>query len=173
MMGRTTTPPGEIMTAATDTHRTAAMLARSYAMATWGDEDGIDYATALDDDRPQIRCGHCAATHHAVEMVKACHAGDTIRPCSDLVEIWTEDGPQVVECGEDAAFHHGAGGSGFRCTAGHAWVDMATRNREGWEYADDDHDAAVILAGGRDYRPGGPHTVIDPTQVAKIMTSLP
>jgi len=60
---------------------------------------------------------------------------------------------------------------GSECEYGHEHTDQETRQREGWDYAEDAFDAAVIGRGGRDYRPMGPGTFIDPSEVDHILAS--
>ena len=137
------------MTATTATPQpTATMLAVAWNEALYAYEDDADYTEPV-DTRPQIRCGHCGATHHAVEIVKACYDGAEIHQCGDLVRIAVEDGYRIVECGEDAAyFTEPDGGYRFWCTAGHNYTDAQTRAREGWEYAEDPREAQNLAAAG-------------------------
>lgn len=62
---------------------------------------------------------------------------------------------------------------GSECEFGHEHTDAETRDREGWDYAEDAFDAAVIGRGGRDYAPMGPNTFIDPAEVDHILSTHP
>lgn len=155
--------------AATDTtpRLPARLLAALWSFATYC-YDEADAAFAPGDDRPQITCGKCRGTHHAVATVRSCYDGAEIRPCDDLVQILGEDGPMIIECGEEATWTD----RGFTCSGGHSHVLCDVRRAEGWEYAEDAYDAAVIGKGGRDFVPMGPNTHIDSGEVAHIMRTL-
>lgn len=79
-----------------------------------------------------------------------------------------EQDVRIEECGAEAVFHN----NGFHCTAGHEHTSMEARERAGWDYAEDAYDAAVITKGGREFRPMGPGTFIDPHEVAHVMAAI-
>jgi hypothetical protein len=92
-----------------------------------------------------IRCGKCKKTHHSVEVVKFCYAGQVF-PCDWLVRAgYDEDGQQIIlECGADAVVT----GRGFQCEAGHEHVTAEARTEEGWEYAEDRAEALGLVKAG-------------------------
>lgn len=67
-------------------------------------------------------------------------------PCGWLVErlfVYEEVGEtdlRVVECGAPARFTD----RGFECDAGHSHVNAEYRSREGWDYAEDEHEARLL-----------------------------
>lgn len=80
----------------------------------------------------------------------------------------TEVETRVVDCGAEAAYTDDR----WVCAAGHEHVSMEAQEREGWAYAEDDYDAAVIARGGRTPVPMGPNTHIDEQAAARIMATL-
>lgn len=82
-----------------------------------------------------VRCGHCHETHNYLTTVQLCSQGLT-RPCGDLVDRgYDEDGSPVITPCDAPSF---ATPRGYACDAGHSYVDMETRDREGWDYHDAD-----------------------------------
>lgn len=69
---------------------------------------------------------------------------DRDETCSDLVAGYDEDGPTAYECG--APLHHTA--SGYHCDKGHSYTYSAVRHAEGWDYADDATEAALLAQAG-------------------------
>lgn len=96
-----------------------------------------------------ITCGKCANTHQSVAAVRACHEGAEIFPCSWLIEVrdrWgvcrDEDGrPIIRECGAETIGTE----TGWSCAYGHSYVDMETRHREGWDYAESREEAESMI----------------------------
>lgn len=88
-----------------------------------------------------------------------CDGGD------DWPAEWVE---RITECGAELAYTDDR----WVCAAGHEHVSAEAREREGWDYAEDAYDAAVISAGMREYRPMGPGTFIDQNEVAHVMREL-
>lgn len=80
----------------------------------------------------------------------------------------TEVDTRIVDCGAEVAYddHH------WVCAAGHEHTSMEAQEREGWAYAEDEYDAAVIAKGGRTPVPMGPNTHIDEHVAARIMATL-
>jgi hypothetical protein len=94
---------------------------------------------------PSITCGKCGQTHGAVEIVRACAAGNTF-PCPWLVDRgYNEDGESVITECEALAW---GSDRGFECEAGHGHVYAEVRVREGWEYAEDRDEAAALAKVG-------------------------
>ncbi|KFG71509.1 hypothetical protein [Streptomyces mutabilis] len=60
--------------------------------------------------------------------------------CSDLVQGYDEDGPTAFECG--APLRHTD--SGYSCARGHSYTYAAVRAAEGWDYASDAVEAALL-----------------------------
>jgi len=81
-----------------------------------------------------------------------------------------DDLPMAVteDCGAPSVEHD----DGFVCLAGHEHTSMEAAWRQGFGYAEDAYDAAVITAGGRDVRPMGARTHIDPAEVAHVRAGL-
>jgi hypothetical protein len=75
---------------------------------------------------------------------------------------------KIVDCGAPAVF----GSDRWACAAGHEHVSMEAREAEGWDYAEDAYAAACIMRGGREARPAGPNIVIDPGEVAQVLSTL-
>lgn len=96
--------------------------------------------------------------------------GNVVGGCDWLVDRGiTEDGERwITDCGAEAAYDD----DHFRCAAGHEHTSMEAQEREGWAYAEDEYDAAVIARGGREFRPVGPNTIIDEREAARIMATL-
>lgn len=89
--------------------------------------------------------------------VRACYNGATIAPCHWLVERthWNqdpetgewwggEDGPVVEDCGAEAVYDD----HGYACSAGHSHVHAEVRYAQGWDYAEDDGEAARLVKAG-------------------------
>lgn len=109
-------------------------------------------------------------THFSVEAVRR-HFQEETQPCTWLVERPYDDGTTWIgDCGALSWLTHD--GDGFECEVGHSHVGEETRLREGWEYAEDEFDAAVILRGGRMPVPMGPNTIIDQAHAAQIAAQL-
>lgn len=115
-----------------------------------------------------ITCGHCHGTHTAAAIVRACHQGARIIVCTWLVETRIEGELYVSECGAEAWYDSDR----FECANGHSHVNTEARLREGWDYAEDAYDAAVISLGGRTYRPMTAATGIDEREVARVMSEI-
>lgn len=90
-----------------------------------------------------FRCGKCKGLHRLAAQGRACYAGNRY-PCHWLIEIDTEDGPSVVECGAPATETE----RGFTCEAGHSHVYCEIRSREGWDYASDPQEAKLLMKAG-------------------------
>ncbi len=95
-----------------------------------------------------IICGHCTERHASVATVRACHEG-RVFTCDWLVQYpipLTEDGARYAEreCGAAAISTE----RGWACEAGHEHVSAAVRATEGWDYAADDGEAALLLEHG-------------------------
>jgi hypothetical protein len=72
--------------------------------------------------------------------------------------------PMVGDCGAEAAYND----DHFECSAGHEYTSAETREREGWDYAGDERDAAAITRAGKAYVPMGPSTAIDVREAARM-----
>ena len=82
---------------------------------------------------------------------------------------YDEDGDRIqFDCGAEVIAHD----NGWECTAGHEHTTTEARQAQGWEYAEDAYDAAVIARGGRRYRPMAPGTYLDPAEVARVYASI-
>lgn len=83
--------------------------------------------------------------------------------------FWDDPELPIRECGAELA--ENADGS-WACGAGHEHTAMATRWGQGWDYAEDGYDAAVLGLAGREARPMGPTTFIDPAETAAALATL-
>jgi hypothetical protein len=90
-----------------------------------------------------FKCGNCKGSHVLAAEGRACYAGNRY-PCYWLIEVDTEDGPSVVECGAWAIETN----RGFTCEAGHSHVNCEIRAREGWDYASDPFEARNLMKYG-------------------------
>lgn len=92
-----------------------------------------------------MKCGKCGTDAESVASVKACYAGQ-VEPCGDLVpDGYDECGTlQTKECGAHATFTR----RGHSCEAGHEYVSMEARYNEGWDYAEDEQEAAMLAQAG-------------------------
>ncbi len=96
-----------------------------------------------------IKCGKCTNTHQSVAAVRACHEGAEIGACTWLIElrdrygpIRDEDGQQIIrDCAAETIFTE----TGWSCADGHSYVDMETRHRQGWDYAEDAQEAESMM----------------------------
>ncbi len=97
--------------------------------------------------------------------------------CTWAVErtTWVDDpefGPEpwtrIEDCGAEVAHTDDR----WECAAGHAHVSAEARDREGWDYAEDAYDAAVIASGGRTPVPATPGATWTPTEVAQLAGAL-
>lgn len=84
-----------------------------------------------------FKCGKCKGSHEFAKEGRACYEGVDLYRCDWLIEIATEDGPAIVDCGAWAI----GTDRGFTCEAGHSHVNCEIRSREGWDYADGPHEA--------------------------------
>jgi hypothetical protein len=101
-----------------------------------------------------ITCGKCQTTHQSIDAVRACHDGATIATCGWLVERYqgwvdeeTGEGESwlvTVDCGAECIYDE----RGYRCAAGHEHVNMETRHREQWDYAEDAGEAMNLMRAG-------------------------
>lgn len=122
---------------------------------------------------------------HTVEQARMVHdllAGDPdadVHPCTWLVERthvfdggeeWgVEYDDRIEDCGALAVFHR----DGFNCVAGHEHTNDEARQRQNWEYAADAYDAAVIMAGGRAFRPmSATAEPIDEREIVQVARAL-
>lgn len=90
-----------------------------------------------------FKCGKCKESHDLAAEGRACYAGDLFT-CHWMIEIPTEDGLAIVDCGAWAI----ATDRGFSCRAGHSHVNAETAWREGWGYADGPYDAKSMMMAG-------------------------
>lgn len=119
---------------------------------------------------------HTVAAARLFSTLAALGLGPITGTCQWAVEratwVHDEDGPElwerVEDCGAETIYHD----EGWQCVAGHEHTTMEARERGGWDYAGDAHDAAVIMRGGREARPMGPRTVIDPHEVARAFAAI-
>jgi hypothetical protein len=106
-------------------------------------------------------------THSSVAAVRRHYAatGD-LWPCSWVIrDGWTEDGERHLrDCGE-LAWERADGG--WKCEAGHEYTPSEVRAREGWDYAGDAYDAAVLREGGKEWRSAGPTTHIEGSEIER------
>lgn len=109
-----------------------------------------------------IACGHCHEHHASVAAVRACSQEATIAPCHWLVEVSTEDGRAVVECGAEAIFTE----RGYTCAAGHQHVNAQARHAEGWDYAESWGEAMDLARAGVEPLTMDGHLVTAPADFA-------
>ncbi|HET6354679.1 hypothetical protein [Streptomyces sp.] len=64
--------------------------------------------------------------------------------CGWLVEFDTEDGPASRDCGAAVHTTH----SGWSCERGHSHTYADVRAAEGWDYAHDEQEAALLGRAG-------------------------
>jgi hypothetical protein len=90
--------------------------------------------------------------------------------CDETGEVDFWDDPQlpIRDCGAEVAYNDDR----WECAAGHEHTSAEARDREGWDYAADAYDAAVIGRGGKLVVPAGPTTYIDPYEVAHIAAQI-
>jgi hypothetical protein len=131
------------------------------------DSDGEWDYPVYEDIRPHVHHVDCDTDHRSAWGARRCHEGAEMGACDDLVSFVTEDGVTAIECGHERAMTD----TGWTCAAGHGYVPTDVREAQGWDYADDAYDAAVIIVGGRDAVPYG-SADIDPGEVVQIMTTL-
>lgn len=82
--------------------------------------------------------------------------------------FWDDPELPTRDCGAEAAYTDGR----WVCAAGHGHVSAEARDRENWDYCEDEWDAAVVSRAGKRVVSMGPHTVIDEREAARIMASL-
>lgn len=119
--------------------------------------------------------GSTAHTHPDVGSVRRHYTlgvnGETW-PCGWQFEVVhdTEDGPwhTIEEC--DAATWETK--RGHECANGHEHVDAQTCAEEGWGYAADAEEAALLVRYGAGYQPMGPATYIDQHEVAHHVSAM-
>jgi hypothetical protein len=106
----------------------------------------------------------------AAKLAAGYSLGD--KGCDWLIERREFDGMDVAEwiaeCGAVLVYTDDR----WECLAGHEHVSMQAREREGWDYAEDAYDAAVITQGGRAAVPMGPGTYIDPAEVEQARRAI-
>lgn len=81
--------------------------------------------------------------------------------CTWMVEHREFDGYDLAEwianCDAELVYSD----RGWLCAAGHEHVTAEVRDAEGWDYAQDAYDSAVITQAGRQAVPMGPTTHLD------------
>lgn len=98
-----------------------------------------------------VTCGNCKETHHSVEAVRRCYAGEA-SPCGwqyHARDRWgfvtDEDGERIVlEC-KALAWDTGRA---LVCEDGHEHVWAEARAAEGWDYAEDAEEARRLAKVG-------------------------
>jgi hypothetical protein len=93
-------------------------------------------------------------------------------PCGWLVEHREFDGYDVAEWVADCGAELVESARGWACAAGHEHTFAEVRDREGWDYAQDGYDVAVLAHGGKEARPMGPTTHLDPVEAAHAYSTL-
>lgn len=98
-----------------------------------------------------------AVHHHNILEVKECYGLVTLCQWQVERDVCLHEGDeewppewerQVVACG--APVHEDE--HGWRCEGGHSYVDMETRWKEGWDYAEDREEAKRLTAAGTEPR---------------------
>ncbi len=84
------------------------------------------------------------------------------------VDYYDDPTPLVRDCGAESAYSDDR----FRCAAGHEHVSAETRDREGWDYAEDAYDAAVIAKGGRLPVPMGAGSTWTEADAGRVMAEI-
>src|SRR6266851_6293660 len=84
-------------------------------------------------------------------------------PCSWLSQDgWTEDGePFIAECLAPVFFT----ADGYECLAGHDFVTPEARREQGWDYAADEGEAALLAKYGVEPRHMSGHVWVEPLPV--------
>jgi hypothetical protein len=85
----------------------------------------------------------CGQRHRFAATARRCERGETFA-CAWAVEYAFEGEPYVRDCGATAWEDE----RGWECEAGHAHVFPAAREREGWEYAEDEQEAGLLARAG-------------------------
>lgn len=135
---------------------TTVAIARLVVLAGW-----THVAAAAPDEFGNPGRGGC---NWLVEYIpEPCTDPETGEDC-----YYDDPSPMIVECGAEVAYTD----ERWQCAAGHEHVSAEARDREGWDYAEDDYDAAVIAKGGRQPVPMGPNTHLDTAAAAAIMATL-
>jgi len=127
-----------------------------------------------------IACGHCRFTHASLAEVRQCaaehHSGKRCAPwkCSWLVErpfcrqpecgMCEDGGHPPTECGAWSRQLFNAAGReiGYECTVGHDHIDAQARMEEGWDYAADPGEAALLAKYGTEPRHMDGHVWVEP-----------
>lgn len=104
--------------------------------------------------------------------------GNTTGGCNWLVERagfvggddeWPAEWMEwTADCGAEAAYNDDR----FVCANGHEHTSAQARDREGWDYCEDEWDAAVVARAGKTVVPMTPNTHIDEREAARIMVTL-
>jgi hypothetical protein len=91
----------------------------------------------------------CPGYHEKTWQVQECFAAkrDGAWPCSWLIQLLGEDGYYTVPCGRPTRYTDKATGA-YECLGGHDFIPAQTRSEEGWEYAEDDDEAAQLAKAG-------------------------
>lgn len=89
-------------------------------------------------------------------------------PDTDDMEFYDDPTPLIRDCGAEVAYDDDR----WRCAAGHEHVSAEARDREGWDYAEDAYDAAVIAEGGRLPVPMGPRSTWTEAEAGRIMAEI-
>jgi hypothetical protein len=124
----------------------------------------------LPDTAGTIKCGSCRSRHLTKDEIFRCYVAagkvEGVWPCGwqyeGLIATGDPDEPYyrgVVEC--DAPARERADGSGHDCSDGHEHTYAQARSEQGWDYAEDDLEAAYLAKYGtepRDLVTGGPWT---------------
>lgn len=81
---------------------------------------------------------------------------------------WDDPQIPIVDCGAEVVETH----RGWFCSAGHEHVSLEVQDREGWAYAMDAYDVAVISRGGKLAVPGAPSVAFDYAEVAAVSQAV-
>lgn len=77
-------------------------------------------------------------------------------PETGEVEFYDDPWPLVRDCGAEVVFYE----RGWACAAGHSHVYAEVRDREGWDYAEDEGDVRTLAAAGKVAVPMGSRTFL-------------
>jgi hypothetical protein len=123
--------------------------------------DGWTHVPAAAPDTDGNVVGGCNwMVHYVPEPMYCEETGD--------VDYWDDPELPIRDCGAEVAYSDHR----WECAAGHEHTSAEERERLGFDYAEDDYDAAVIARGGRRPVPMGPNTHIDERHAAQIMATL-
>jgi hypothetical protein len=121
-----------------------------------------------------IRCGKCGNRHRFTIQVRACYgflSPDGPWPCSWMMEVALATGDPhepyyqgIIECG--APTYLRPDGTGYDCELGHEHTYEQARQTQGWDYASDAGEAALLAKYGTEPREMDGHVWAGPLPFA-------